>query len=152
MQNRLKLKTLPFCFLAVGAVALSGMAFKPGAWYASIAKPFWTPPNLVFPVAWTILYILIAVAGAILFSQPDRTQKLLWVMQLGFNGLWSWLFFGRHWVLPGFLDMLLLLATIAWLVRRVSDSRIAAWLLAPYLVWVAYASTLNLGIYLLNPH
>lgn len=153
MHNKLFLKTLIFCFLAVCVVAISGALFKPGVWYDALSKPFWTPPKLVFPIAWTILYLMIAVAGTFIFDGPFRTLKQLWILQLVLNGLWSWLFFGQHWMLPGMLDMVLLLGTIAWLVwLAFSRIRIAGWLLLPYLVWVAYASTLNLGMYVLNPH
>ncbi len=151
MQTKFSIRV--FCFLAVGVTALSGALFKPGAWYASLVKPFWTPPNLVFPIAWTVLYLMIAVAGVLLFEGSVRILKQLWVLQLALNGFWSWLFFGQHWVLLGMLDMVLLLATIAWLaVLAFSRNLVAAWLLVPYLAWVAYASTLNLGIYILNGH
>ncbi len=151
MQTKFSIRV--FCFLAVGVTALSGALFKPGAWYASLVKPFWTPPNLVFPIAWTVLYLMIAVAGVLLFEGSVRILKQLWVLQLALNGFWSWLFFGQHWVLLGMLDMVLLLVTIAWLaVLAFSRNLVAAWLLVPYLAWVAYASTLNLGIYILNGH
>jgi tryptophan-rich sensory protein len=94
---------------------------------------------------------MIAVAGAFIFEGTFRTLKQLWILQLVLNGFWSWLFFGRHWVMIGMLDITLLLATIVWIVwLAFSRIRVAAWLLIPYLCWVAYASTLNLGIYVLN--
>ncbi|MDE2342569.1 MAG: tryptophan-rich sensory protein [Betaproteobacteria bacterium] len=149
MQTKYSIRL--FCFLAVGVTALSGALFKPGAWYATLVKPFWTPPNLVFPIAWTALYLTIAVVGILLFEGPFRILKWLWVLQLALNGLWSWLFFGQHWILFGMLDMILLLVTIGWLaVLAFPRNRVAAWLLVPYLVWVSYASTLNLGIFVLN--
>lgn len=151
MQTRISIRT--FCFLAVGATAATGALFKPGAWYNALIKPFWTPPNLVFPIAWTLLYLMIAVAGVLLFEGSFRILKRLWILQLALNGLWSWLFFRQHWMLLGMLDMIMLLATIASLVALAfSRIRSAAWLLVPYVVWVAYASTLNLGIYLMNSH
>ena len=151
MQVKLSLKALVLCSLAVAAVAISGAWFKPGIWYEALNKPFWTPPNLVFPIAWTILYLMIALAGAFVFSGPFKALKQLWMLQLLLNGLWSWLFFGRHWVLPGMIDIVLLLASIGWLTWLAFPRiRIAAWLLLPYLLWVGYASTLNLGIYVLN--
>lgn len=150
MQTKLSIRV--FCFLAVGATAITGALFKPGAWYASLTKPFWTPPNQVFPIAWTLLYLMIAMAGVLLFAGSFKILKRLWMLQLALNGFWSWLFFGQHWMLLGMLDMILLLATIAFLVALAFPRiRTAAWLLVPYLVWVAYASTLNLGIYLINP-
>ena len=151
MHAKLSIKPLVFCFLTVGAVAISGAWFKPGVWYEVLNKPFWTPPDLVFPIAWSILYLMIAIAGAFVFAGPYRTLKQLWMLQLILNGLWSWLFFGQHFLLLGMLDIVLLLASIAWLVwLSFSRVRVAAWLLIPYLAWVGYASTLNMGLYILN--
>lgn len=152
MQAKLSIKALVFCFLVVAAVAISGAWFKPGLWYEALNKPFWTPPKQVFPIAWTILYLMIATAGAFVFASPFKILKQLWILQLILNGLWSWLFFGRHGVLLGMIDIVLLLASIAWLVwLAFSRIRVVAWMLIPYLAWVGYASTLNLGIYVLNP-
>lgn len=142
---------LPF-LLIVAAVAASGAQFMPGEWYAQLAKPFWTPPNWVFGPVWTMLYVMIAVAGWLIFAGSDKGLKALWVVQLVFNGLWSWLFFGLHRPLLGLIDILAMLACIASLVvlsRR--SSRPVMWLMLPYLVWVSYATTLNAGIWLLNP-
>ena len=151
MQTKFSIRV--FCFLAVGATATTGALFKPGPWYAALIKPAWTPPNLVFPIAWTILYLIITVVGVLIFEGSSRILKQLWVLQLALNGCWSWLFFGQHWMLLGMLDMVLLLATIARLVASAfSRIRAVAWLLVPYLAWVGYASTLNLGIYLMNSH
>lgn len=95
---------------------------------------------------------MIAVAGWLIFSGSNKTLKLLWVAQLVFNGLWSWLFFGLHQPLLGLVDILAMLASIAALAalsRR--TSRTAMWLLLPYLIWVSYATTLNAAIWVLNP-
>jgi benzodiazapine receptor len=151
-KNKISITSLVFSFLCVGLTALSGASFLPGNWYATLNKPFWTPPNIVFPIAWTLLYLMIAVAGAFIFQGSNRQLKILWVLQLLLNGLWSWLFFGRHLVLIGMIDIIMMLVSIAWLVwLSFSRIRVVALLLLPYLAWVAYASTLNLGIFILNP-
>lgn len=137
----------------VFAAAAFGVLFPPGAWYASLWTPPWTPPNWLFGPVWTVLYVLIAIAGWMIFSQPGSTSaRYLWVSQLVLNALWSWLFFGVHLTWLALLDIVALVACVAALVvgsyRR---QRVVSWLLLPYLVWVAYASTLNAAIVAGNP-
>lgn len=137
--------------LLVGAVAMTGVQFRPGEWYLMLEKPAWTPPSWLFPPVWTVLYVMIAVAGWLTFAGQDWRLKALWMVQLGLNALWSWLFFGLHRVDLGLLDILGLLLSIAafvLLARRV-DNKLAWWML-PYLLWVGYATTLNAAIYLMN--
>lgn len=141
-----------FVFLIlVGAVALSGVHFQPGAWYAGLHKPFWTPPDWLFPPVWTVLYLMMAVAGWLIYAGRDARLKWLWVMQLILNALWSWLFFGLHRTDLGLVDISALLITIAAIVSMAKGGlRPVAWLMTPYLVWVAYASTLNAAIHVMN--
>ena len=143
--------TLIVFIIVVAAVAMSGVHFQPGAWYAGLEKPWWTPPDWLFPPVWTVLYLMIAVAGWLIFSGRDGWLKALWAVQLGLNALWSWLFFGLHRTGLGLADMAALLACIATIVflsrRRVKP---ASWLMGPYLLWVAYALSLNAAIYALN--
>jgi tryptophan-rich sensory protein len=137
--------------LIVAGVALSGMQFLPGEWYAQLQKPAWTPPNWVFAPVWTILYLMIAVAGWISFASSNRLIKWLWVIQLILNGLWSWLFFGLHKIglgLAVILTMLAIIGTIVFLTYKTETS--ISRLMMPYLAWVTYASTLNIAIYLMN--
>ncbi len=152
MADRRSILMLLLFVLIVAAVAMSGAQFQPGEWYAHLAKPGWTPPNWLFPLAWSALYLMIAVAGWLLFSGTDLTLKLLWVIQLVLNGLWSWLFFGLHLTGLGLVDILAMFGCIAaLLVLSRKRAMAVSWLMAPYLVWVGYASTLNAAIYLLNP-
>lgn len=135
----------------VGAVAMSGVHFQPGAWYAGLAKPFWTPPNWLFPPVWGLLYLMMAVAGWLIYAGRDARLKALWAVQLILNALWSWLFFGLHRTDLGLVDISALLVTIAAIVSIARRRQPAvAWLMAPYLIWVAYASTLNAAIHVLN--
>lgn len=138
--------------LVVAAVAAFGAYFKPGEWYAQLYKPPWTPPNWVFGPVWTCLYVLIAVAGWLAYYEGGRLIQGLWVSQLILNGIWSWLFFGIQRTGLALLDIIALLACISLLlVFTYKSIRLVFWLLAPYLIWVAYASTLNASIYLGNP-
>lgn len=89
--------TLAIIVLLVFATASSGAIFKPGDWYASLERPDWTPQNWVFPVVWTVLYIMIALAGWLVFSAGGfGLAMMIWGAQLVLNAAWSWLFFGMR--------------------------------------------------------
>lgn len=147
--------SLVIFLVAVFAAALFGTQFAPGAWYAGIDKAPWTPPNWLFGPAWTVLYVLIAVAGWRVWRATGdaRTPLLgLWVAQLALNAAWSWLFFGLHrtgWALADI--SLMLVAILAFIVIAWRFDRAAAWLFVPYALWVAYASSLNAWVWLRNP-
>ena len=137
--------------LLVAAVAAFGAQFAPGDWYAQLNKPAWTPPNWVFAPAWTILYLLIAVAGWQIHYAHIPALKFLWALQLILNGIWSWLFFGLHRTGLALADITALTVCIAALLMVAYPAqRRVAWLLLPYLVWVGYAASLNAAIYLGN--
>lgn len=138
--------------LIVAGVSFFGAQFRPGEWYSQLDKPDWTPPNWVFPMVWSILYLMIAVAGWLIYSGSALLPKVLWAIQMVLNGLWSWLFFGLHLIGFALLDILALFACtfmLLWVTRKAGMA--AVWLMAPYLIWVGYAAALNLAIYLLNP-
>ena len=141
--------------VACAAAAAPGMKFRPGAWYAVLRKPAWTPPDWVFPVVWTVLYFMIAIAGWLVWtgagSQDAVLPLVVFGLQLVFNALWSALFFGLR--LPGyaFADLVLLwLAILATILLFLPLHPVAAWMLLPYLLWVAFAGALNFAIWRLN--
>jgi translocator protein len=139
----------------VALVSLSGIATPPGDWYAALAKPPLTPPNLAFPIAWSTLYLLMAIAAwrATLAAPRGDRWHTLWpfVAQLAANASWSVLFFGLHWMLFALVDLLLLWGLIVLTIRRFARvSRVAAWLLVPYLAWVSFAAYLNAATWWLN--
>lgn len=142
--------------LAVGA--LGGLVTRPEipAWYAGLAKPSWTPAPLVFPIAWTILYILMGVSFWRLWDletrSAARTKAMIWfVIQLALNALWSPVFFGWHGTRTALVIIVaLLIAIAATMIAASRVERLAAWLLAPYLLWVAYATTINIGVVAMN--
>ena len=148
-------RSLPVFIALVCAVALTGIQFEPGPWYAALDKPPLTPPNWVFPVAWTLLYLLIALAGWLAWQQPDgihrRRAFAAYGLQLLLNAAWSWVFFGQHWMLAGVFNILLLLLAVAINIRLFLPlHKLAAVLLIPYFIWVAFALYLNAGIAWLN--
>jgi tryptophan-rich sensory protein len=141
-----------FLLLVVGGGLAIGFLTAPGEWYAGLAKPPFNPPNWVFAPVWTVLYVLIAVAGWRTFERDRSSWPMkLWWAQLVLNFLWSPVFFAAHRIGLALLVILLLLAAIlAFLVMSWRQSRVAAWLFAPYAAWVAFAAVLNGSIWLLN--
>jgi translocator protein len=138
---------LPF-LSAVIAVALSGMIFAPGEWYKTLEKPSWTPPDWAFGPAWTILYLMIAVAGWLVWrAEGPGAAITVWAANLFFNAAWSWLMFGRRQIGAAFVDAGAMLITIlAFMGLAWKSSPASSLLFAPYFLWVAFAMTLNWAI------
>ena len=141
------------CFLAAGLGSLFTMGSL-GSWYAGLAKPSWNPPNWIFGPVWTALYAMMAVAGWLVWRRGGSQSRiaLRWfAIQLALNVGWSAVFFGLQ--LPGlaFLEIQVLwVAIAATLVTSWKVSRAAGILLAPYLLWVSFATILNFAIWRLN--
>jgi len=141
-------------FLAIVAlVSVTGSKFLPGPWYETLAKPDWTPPNWVFPPAWAILYVMIAVAGWRVYERQGFGRALgVWAIGLLLNGAWSVLMFGQHQIGLAAVDIVLLWTTVlAFVALNWRTDRIASLLFVPYLAWISYATALNVAIYVLNP-
>ena len=141
-----------FLILVIGGGISIGIFTAPGAWYANLTKPSFNPPNWIFAPVWTILYVLIAVAGWRTWSlRGDKKAIQLWFLALILNFLWSPTFFVAErtgWALG---VILLLLITILTFIRYAwSRDRWAAALFIPYAFWVAFASLLNAAIFILN--
>ena len=138
-----------FIFLLACATAAStGIMFKPGTWYQSLVKPRFTPPNWLFPVARTIIYLLLAWAGYRLSLIPgSQTVLALWAAQIALNTLWTPVFFGAHRILAGMLIITLLWLTVAaMVVLAVRLDLITGLILFPYLAWLSVAAALNFSI------
>ncbi len=142
----------PFLLLVVGGGLAIGFLTAPGEWYAGLTKPSFNPPNWLFAPVWTVLYVLIAVAGWRTFERdPSSVPMKLWGAQLALNFLWSPTFFGAHQIGLALAVILALLAAIlAFIATSWREDRMAAWLFVPYAAWVGFASVLNGSILLLN--
>ena len=146
--------TLFLTYLAAcGAAAATGALFQPGDWYRSLSKPRWTPPDWLFPVAWTVLYLSMSVAAARVAMVGDSGQALaLWSVQIALNALWTPVFFGLRRLGAGLVIIFLLwLAVAATMLAFWQLDRIAGLLLAPYLLWVSIAGALNRSVWVRNP-
>lgn len=146
------LSLLVFIGLAV-VTAMTGILFQPGEWYKSLDKPSWTPPDWLFGPVWSVLYLMMAVAGWLVWTGLGMSAALvLWGLQLVLNGMWSWLFFGQRRMDLAFVDVVFLWLSIAGFILVVATSiPVAALLFAPYLLWVTIASALNLSVWRRNP-
>ena len=142
------------CFLlvTVGGGLAVGFVTRPGAWYAGLVKPSFNPPNWIFAPAWTLLYILIAVAGWRIFErEPDSAAMAVWAVALALNFLWSPVFFGAQRPEAALAVVAMLLAAIVVLIAlawRVDTA--AALLFVPYAAWVVFATLLNAAVVRLN--
>jgi benzodiazapine receptor len=134
------------------AAAATGSTWGPDAWYDALMKPSFNPPNWIFPIAWTPLYVMIAIAGWLLWLRAPRSPAMtLWLVQLALNAAWTWLFFGRHEIGAALADIgLLWLAIGATTIAAWRHARAAAWLLVPYWAWVTFATALNAEFWRLN--
>jgi len=142
-------------FLAlVVLVSWWGSRFMPGQWYAELIKPGWNPPAWVFGPVWSTLYVLMAVAAWQVWNSGHAgrvTAIGLWLLQLIFNGAWSWLFFGLN--RPGIAMFELAALVVLVAITCAAFYRIrpaAAGMLLPYLAWVCFALVLNVTLWRLN--
>lgn len=152
--GRQMLALVGWLLLCFAAAAMGGL-FMPGEWYASLKKPAWNPPGWVFGPVWTALYTMMAVAAWLVWKRggfaAQRRPIALFLVQLTLNAAWTPLFFGLHRPGLAFAEIVLLgLAIAATLIAFRPVSRLAAWLLAPYLAWVSFAATLNFTLWRLN--
>jgi benzodiazapine receptor len=149
-------------FLALSfAVAGAGGAITAtsvGGWYQGLAKPWFNPPDWVFGPVWTLLYAMIALAAWRVWRLRGWRARgaiepalLVWALQLALNLCWSFVFFGARMIGAALLEIVVLLAAIVVTLRLFARiERLAAWLLAPYAAWVAFATLLNAALWRLN--
>lgn len=122
-------------------------------WYSSLQKAFFNPPAWLFGPVWTVLYIMIGIAGGLLWANRKKDPRVFYfyVLQLCLNFAWSFVFFGAHLIGWAFIEIIVLWLSILTTMVLAYRSNIAAcWLLIPYFVWVSFASVLNFSLWYLN--
>lgn len=143
-----------FIFLgATFAAGATGALFPTGEWYKGLNKPVWTPPNWLFPVMWTSIYLLIAFAGARVAALDGNAYAMaFWAMQIAFNALWTPVFFGLR-NIKGSVPIMagLWVAVVGATITHMQLDFWAGLAFVPYLVWVTVAAALNLAMVRLNP-
>jgi len=133
--------------LIIGAITSSSIE------YNTLIKPVLAPPGILFPIVWTILYILMGVSYGILKSKSlvDSEINFCYYLQLFVNAMWSIIFFTFEWRLFAFIWLLILiLLIILMIIKFYNKDKVAGLLQIPYLLWALFASYLNLSIYILN--
>ena len=151
-QNRSSLIIAILIPLAVGS--FSALISGNMALYSTINKPAFSPPSIVFPIVWTILYVLMGISSYIIYSSDsaDKTRALkIYALQLFFNFCWSILFFRYQLYLFSFLWLVILIVLICIMIKdfyKINPA--AAYLQIPYLLWCIFAAYLNFSIYTMN--
>ena len=133
--------------LIIGAITSSSIE------YNTLIKPFFAPPSILFPIVWTILYVLMGVSYGILQSKSLVNSEInfIYYLQLFVNAMWSIIFFTFGWRLFAFIWLLILILLIfAMIIKFYNKDKVAGLLQIPYLLWAVFAAFLNLLIYLLN--
>lgn len=141
-----------FLLLVVGGGSVVGTMNIPGPWYEGLVKPPFNPPNWLFGPVWTILYIMIAIAGWRTFERRrSSTAMKVWWLQLVLNFAWSPTFFSLQSLAGALVIALAMVAAVAaFVVLSWREDRPSALLFLPYLAWVAFASLLNASLLWLN--
>ena len=144
----LKKLSLPIITFIIAWLGGLSTQYTDWSWYEDLNKPFFNPPNFIFGIVWPILYVLMAIVS---YLNAQNIFKL-YLMQIVLNGLWSWLFFVFNSTAFAFLDIVLLIFLNVLIMKqlRASKAWLSVLLYIPYVVWICFASLLNLAIIVLN--
>ena len=145
MNNTLVKKlSLPLITFLIAWIGGLSTIYSDWTWYESLNKPFFNPPNYLFGIVWPILYVLMAVVS---FLHAQNIFKL-YLMQIMLNGLWSWLFFVFQSPAFAFLDIVLLVFLNILILKKLRENQawISVFLYVPYVLWICFASVLNLSL------
>lgn len=155
-KNPFYTKLIISLILCVGGGWISGLVTEHGLqnWYPMLAKPSGLPPNIVFPIVWTILYIMMGFALALFWSTKAKKKGLgylFFFVQLAANFVWSFLFFYLENPLLGLTDIILMIILVVLTIIEFSKvTKLGSYFLYPYLLWLVYATYLNLFIWIKN--
>tara|TARA_Y100000590_G_scaffold355016_1_gene408584 strand:- start:33 stop:503 length:471 start_codon:yes stop_codon:yes gene_type:complete len=146
---------LIFIVLAFGASAWGGLvtSLYKEPWYSTIIKPTFNPPDWIFAPVWITLYIAMSVAIWLIWINPKRSEKVIYIyfVHLLINGSWSLFFFGLHLILVSLIIIAVIIILVLWLMKLYYPiNKVSAYLMFPYLMWLSYAFLLNLYIFILN--
>jgi len=146
---------LIFNILAFGASAwgsyVTNLYKEP--WYSEIIKPSFNPPEWVFAPVWTTLYIAMSVAIWLIWINPKRKEKIIYIyfIHLLINGSWSIFFFALHLMLASLVVIVIIIFFVVWLIKLYYPiNKLSSFLMVPYLMWLSYAFILNFYIFILN--
>ena len=124
-----------------------GLIISPFMNYQNLTKPPFSPSGIVFPIAWTILYIIMGYS----FNKQNEQNKTIYYTQLIVNGLWSIIFFIFKWyLLSSIWIILLIILVIIMIYKSYNENKLSGLINLPYLIWLLFALYLSIGVYLLN--
>ena len=147
-MNKFKLFIDILIPVAIGGIV--GFIINPYIDYNSLVQPPLSPPSIVFPIVWTILYVLMGISYYLL-KNSSKKEKIIYFVQLGVNALWSVFFFIGKFYLFSFIWIILLDVLVIFMIGIFyHNNKASAYLQIPYLIWILFATYLNLGIYILN--
>ncbi len=146
---------LIFIVLAFGASAWGGLitSFYKEPWYSTIIKPDFNPPDWIFAPVWITLYLLMSVGAWLIWINPKRVEKIIYIyfIHLLINGSWSLFFFGLHLILVSLIIIAVIIIFVIWLMKLYYPiNKLSSFLMIPYLLWLSYAFLLNFYIFILN--
>ena len=143
--KKIILPILTFLLAWLGSLSSS---YSDWSWYESLNKPSFNPPNYLFGIVWPVLYILMAIVSYL----NAHKIFILYIMQIIMNGLWSWLFFVLQSTEFAFLNIVLLIFLNVLILKQIRQDKawVSVLLYSPYLIWICFASVLNLAIIILN--
>ena len=147
---------VPLLLVLGGLSARLSGSTEDNGWYQTLTLPALQPPGPVFGIAWSILYTLLGLAGAIVWGHKRASGRglalALFAFGIAINLTWSPVFFRFHLILPALVIIgVMLVLAIATTLAFARVSRVAAWLMLPYLLWLGFAGALNVRLLMLNP-
>ena len=148
--------TVPFILLLGFGSSRLAPSGDDNPWFVALAKPWFMPPGIAFPIAWTALYIMLGLALAVILNARGAAGRglalALFAVQMVLNLAWAPLFFGAHLVsLALWVIVAMIFASLGATLLFGRIRPLAAWLMVPYLAWLVFAATLNFSIDRLNP-
>ncbi|HAV11346.1 MAG TPA: TspO protein [Candidatus Moranbacteria bacterium] len=156
LQNAYRFFVSIFIAQSAGIIGSIFTLDSVSVWYPTLEKPFFSPPNWIFGSVWISLYTLMGISFYIIWQRGIERREVrfamsLFLFHLALNALWSIFFFGFQSPLLAFVEIVILWAVIVWMIFKFwKISRLAAYLLLPYIVWVSFAAILNFSIFILN--
>ena len=144
-----------FLAFSFGASAWGGFvtSIYKEPWYSTLVKPSFNPPDYIFPTVWVILYVSMAFAVWLIWINPKKQEKIIYVyfIHLLVNASWSVVFFALHQIFLALLVIVVIILLVVWLIKEYYPiNKVSAALMIPYLIWLTFAFALNLNILLFN--
>lgn len=147
------IKRIIYSLLPIVGGSLVGLIISGYMNYGDMVKPLLSPPSYIFPIVWTILYILMGISYFIATKDKENDKELnqIYILQLLVNFFWPIIFFVLRMYFTAFFWIILLLILVIIMIKELlKNNKISGYLQIPYFIWLLFATYLNIGIFLLN--